>query len=201
MDFPLLAPVDLEPRVRSLVWEDPTCLRVTQPLCHSAEPMLLNKRRLHNEKPQQGAAPLTTTREKASQQQRPARANTKQTNNASGQLSSVTQSCPTLCDHTDRSTPGLPVHHQLLEFVQTHVHRVGDAIQPSPPLSSPSPPAPNPSQHQGFSNQSTLCVRWPRKVAPISPAVGSWTSDHRRSCPCISDTASRAVTGACCALG
>ena len=61
------------------------------------------------------------------------------------QFSSVTQSCPTLCDPMNRSTPGLPVHHQLSEFTQTHVHRVGDAIQPSHPLSSPSPPAPNPS--------------------------------------------------------
>ena len=59
------------------------------------------------------------------------------------------------------STPGLPVHHQLPEFTQTHVHWVGDAIQPSHPLSSPSPPAPNPSQHQVFSNESTLCMRWP----------------------------------------
>ena len=58
------------------------------------------------------------------------------------------------------STPGLPVHHQLLEFTQTRVHRVGDAIQPSHPLSSPSPPAPNPSQHQGLSNESTLHIRW-----------------------------------------
>ena len=56
-------------------------------------------------------------------------------------FSSVTQSCPTLCDPMDCSTPGLPVHHQLLEFTQTHVHQVGDAIQPSHPLSSPSPPA------------------------------------------------------------
>ena len=66
------------------------------------------------------------------------------------QFSSVAQSCPTLCDPMNRSTPGLPVHHQLLEFTQTHVHRVGDAIQPSHLLSSPSPPAPNPSQHQGL---------------------------------------------------
>ena len=66
------------------------------------------------------------------------------------QFSSVTQSCPTLCDPMNRSTPGLPVHHQLLEFTQTHVHRVSDAIQPSHPLSSPSPPAPNPFQHQGL---------------------------------------------------
>ena len=74
---------------------------------------------------------------------------------------SVTQSCPTLCDPMNRSTPGLPVHHQLPEFTQTHIHRVGDAIQPSYPLSSPSPPAPNPSQHHS-SNESTLCMRWPK---------------------------------------
>ena len=66
------------------------------------------------------------------------------------QLSSVAQSCPTLCHPRNRSKPGLPVHHQPLEFTQTHVHRVIDAIQPSHPLSSPSPPAPNPSQHQSF---------------------------------------------------
>ena len=66
------------------------------------------------------------------------------------QLSSVTQLCLTLCDTMNRSTPGLPIHHQLPEFTQTHVHRVGDAIQPSHPLLSPSPPAPNPSQHQSL---------------------------------------------------
>ena len=66
------------------------------------------------------------------------------------QFSSVTQSCLTLCDPMNRSTPGLPVHHQLLEFTQTHIHRVSDAIQPSHPLSSPSPPAHNPSQHQSL---------------------------------------------------
>ena len=64
------------------------------------------------------------------------------------QFSPVTQLCPTFCDPMNRSTPGLPVHQQLPEFTQTHVHWVGDAIQPSHPLSSPSPPAPNPSQHQ-----------------------------------------------------
>ena len=63
------------------------------------------------------------------------------------QIRSVAQSCPTLCDPMNRSTPGLPVQHQLPEFTETHVHWVGDAIQPSHPLSSPSPPAPNPSQH------------------------------------------------------
>ena len=69
---------------------------------------------------------------------------------SSVQFSSFAQSCPTLCDPMNRSMPGLPVHHQLLEFTQTHIHRVRDAIQPSHPLSSPSPPAPNPSQHQSL---------------------------------------------------
>ena len=64
------------------------------------------------------------------------------------QFSSVAQSCPTLCNPMNRSMPGLPVHHQLPELTQTHVHRVSDAIQPSHPLSSPSPPVPNPSQRQ-----------------------------------------------------
>ena len=66
------------------------------------------------------------------------------------QFSSVIQLCPTVCDPMDCSTPGLPVHHQLPELTQTHVHRVGAAIQPSLPLSSPFPPAFNPSQHQGL---------------------------------------------------
>ena len=65
------------------------------------------------------------------------------------QFSSVAQSCPTLCNPMNYSTPGLPVHHQLPEFTQTHVHPVSDAIQPSHPLLSPCPPAPNPSKHQG----------------------------------------------------
>ena len=66
------------------------------------------------------------------------------------QFSSVAQLCPILCDPMNCSMPGLPVHHQLPEFTQTHVHQVGDAIQPSHPLVSPFPPAPNPSQHQGL---------------------------------------------------
>ena len=77
------------------------------------------------------------------------------------QFSSVAQSCLTLCDPMNRSTLGLPVHHQLPEFTQTQVHRVSDAIQPSHPLSSPSPPAPNPSIRV-FSNESTLLMRWPK---------------------------------------
>ena len=87
----------------------------------------------------------------------------------SDQIRSVAQSCPTLCDPMNRSTPGLPVHHQLPEFTQTHVHLVGDAIQPSHPLLSPSPPAPNPSQHQSLFQwlfQKTPRVfstmRWPK---------------------------------------
>ena len=66
------------------------------------------------------------------------------------QIRSVAQLCPTLCHPMNRSTPGLPVHHQLPEFTETHVHLVSDAIQPSHPLSSPSPPAPNPSRYQGL---------------------------------------------------
>ena len=78
------------------------------------------------------------------------------------QFSSVVQSCMTLCDPMDCSTPGLPVHHQLLEFIQTHVHWVGDAIQPSHLLS---PPSPLPSiflSIRVFSSESVLCIRWPK---------------------------------------
>ena len=76
------------------------------------------------------------------------------------QFTSVTQSCPTLCDPMNHSTPGLPVHHHFPEFTQTHIHRVGDAIQPS--RSSPSPPTPIPPSIRVFSNESTLHMRWPK---------------------------------------
>ena len=79
---------------------------------------------------------------------------------SSVQFSSVTQLCPTLGNHMDWSMPDFPVHHQLLELAQTHVHRIGDAIQPSHPL-SPSP-AINLSQHQIFSSESVVCIRWPK---------------------------------------
>ena len=76
---------------------------------------------------------------------------------------SVAQLCPTLWDHMDCSMPDFPVLHCLPEFAQTYVHWVGDAIQPSHPLSSPSPPAFNLSQHQGlFPSESALCIRWPK---------------------------------------
>ena len=74
------------------------------------------------------------------------------------QFNSVAQSCPTLCDPMNHSTPGLPAHHQLPESTQTYVHRVGDAIQPSHPLSSPSPPA----RSRVFSKESALRIRWPK---------------------------------------
>ena len=72
------------------------------------------------------------------------------------QFSSVAQSCLTVCNPMNRSTPGLPVHHQLPEFTQTYVHWVSDATQPSHPLSSPSPPALSLSQHQGLLNESAF---------------------------------------------
>ena len=76
------------------------------------------------------------------------------------QFSSVAQSCPTLCDPMNRSTPGLPVHHQLPEFTQTHVHLVSDAIQPSHPLLSPLLLPPTPPSIRVFSDESTLRMRW-----------------------------------------
>ena len=78
------------------------------------------------------------------------------------QFSSVAQTCVTLCDLMNRSTPGLPVHHQLPEYTQTHVHRVSDAIQPSHPGSSPLLLPPIPPSIRVFSNESTLCMRWPK---------------------------------------
>ena len=86
----------------------------------------------------------------------PGEGNGKPLQYSSVQFSSVAQSCPTLCDPMNCSMPGLPVHHQLPKFTQTHVHQVGDAIQPSHPLSSPSPPAPSPSQHQSLFQMSQL---------------------------------------------
>ena len=86
------------------------------------------------------------------------------------QFSSVVQSCPTLCDPMDCSTPGLPVHHQLAEFTQTHCHWVSDAIQPSYPWSSPSPPAFNLCHHQGLF-KSVLPIRWPKYWVSASASV------------------------------
>ena len=81
------------------------------------------------------------------------------------QFSTVAQSCLTLCDPMNSSMPDLPVHHKLQEFTQTHAHRVGDAIQPSHPLSSLSPPAPNPSQHQGL-------FQWVNSLHDVAKVLG-----------------------------
>ena len=96
------------------------------------------------------------------------------------QFSSAAQSCPTLCDPMNCSTPGLPVHHQLLEFTQTHIHRVSDSIQPSHPMSSLSPPAPNPSQHQSLfqwvNSVSSLASFLPKKSQGWSSEWTGWIS-------------------------
>ena len=110
------------------------------------------------------------------------------------QFNSVARLCLTLCDPMNRSTPGLPVHHQLQEFTQTHVHRVGDAIQPSHPLSFPSPPASNPSQHQSFPRSqlftcggqcigvSALASVLPKNTQDGSPSEWTgWMSLHPRA--------------------
>ena len=94
------------------------------------------------------------------------------------QFCSVAQLCPTLCDPINRSTPGLPVHHQLPEFTQTHVHRVSDAIQPSHPLLSLFPPAPNPYQHQGLfqwvnsSHEVAKVLEFRFNITPSSEYLG-----------------------------
>ena len=99
----------------------------------------------------------------------------------SGQsVSSVAQLCSTFCDPMNHSTPGLPVHHQLPEFTQTHVHRVGDAIQPSHPLSSPQIPP----SIRVFSNESALCMRWPKywsfsfSISPSNEGLVSFRMDR-----------------------
>ena len=81
---------------------------------------------------------------------------------SSVRFSPVAQSCPTLCNPMNHSTPGLPVHHQLPEFTQTHVHRVSEAVQPSHPLSSPSPPASNTSKHQSVFQWVNSSHEWPK---------------------------------------
>ena len=104
------------------------------------------------------------------------------------QFSTVPQSCPTLCDPMKCSTPGLPVHHQLPEFIQTHIHQIGDAIQPSHSLSSPSPAAFNLSQHQGLFNEKALCIRSDQiSRSVMSDSLRPHESQHARP-PCPSPT-------------
>ena len=106
------------------------------------------------------------------------------------EYSSVTQLCPTLCDPMEWSIPGLPVHHQLSEFTQTHVHRVSDAIQPSHPLSSPSPPVFNLSQHWGLFQ----CVSSSHQVAKVLKYwlfATPWTAAYKA--PPLSSTISQSL--------
>ena len=101
---------------------------------------------------------------------------------SSVQFSSVTQSCPILCDPMNCSMPGLPVYHQLPEFTQTHVHRVGDAIQPSHPLSSPSPPALYPSQHQSlfqWVNSSHEVAKVPALASFLPEKTQGWSPSEQ----------------------
>ena len=119
----------------------------------------------------------------------------------------------TLCDPMNHSTPGIPVHHQLLEFTQTHVHRVGGAIQPSHPRSSPSPPAPSPSQHQSLFQWrrlsfSTLRMRWPKCWsfsfracwAPAAPGAPLSVSYHFAFSYCSSGSQGKNAEVACHSL-
>ena len=92
------------------------------------------------------------------------------------QFSSVAQSCLTLCDPMNRSTPGLPVQHQPPEFTQTRIHRVSDAIQPSHPWSSPSPPAPNPSQHQSLPMSQLFATLEVKSLSRVRLFATPWTS-------------------------
>ena len=93
-----------------------------------------------------------------------------------GQFSSVAQSCLTLCSPMDCSTPGSPVHHQLPELTQTHVHRVSDVIEPSHPLLSPSPPAPVLPSIRVLSNESTLRMRWTKYWRTFTLAISCLTT-------------------------
>ena len=93
------------------------------------------------------------------------------------QFSSVIHSCLTLCDPMNCSMPGLPVHHQLSEFTQTHIYRVGDAIQPSHPLSPPSPPAPNPSQTWGVETPNKTSQTHSHKCSYLQRA--SWKCPYK----------------------
>ena len=117
------------------------------------------------------------------------------------QFSSVAQSCPTLCDPVDRSTPGLPVHRQLPELAQTHVHRAGDATQPPHPLPSPSPPAFSLSRHQGLSLHSPHNPSCQQRRGHSFPAAAV-TKDPKRGLrengrlfPCGSGTRKSEVKG------
>ena len=106
-------------------------------------------------------------------------------------VSSVAQSCPTLCNPMNHSTPGIPVHHKLLESTLTHVHWVGDAIQPSHLESSPSPPAPNPSQHQSL-------FQWVNSSHEVSKVLEFQLQHHSFQRTCRTDLLQNGLVGSPC---
>ena len=108
-----------------------------------------------------------------------------------GKFSSVTQSCLNICDPMNCSTPDLPVHHQLPEFTQTQVHRVGDAIQPSHPLSSPFPPAPNPSQPQSL-------FQWVNSSHEVAKILEFQLQHHSFQRTCRTDLLQNGLVGSPC---
>ena len=110
------------------------------------------------------------------------------------QFSSVAQSCPTLCDPMNCSTPGLPVHHQLPEFTQTHIHRVSDAIQPSHPLLSLSPPAPNLSQHQSL-------FQWVNSLHEVAKVLEFQPQHQSFQCRPRTDLLQNGLVGSPCSPG
>ena len=110
------------------------------------------------------------------------------------QIRSVAQSCPTLCDPMNPSTPGLPVHHHLPEFTQTYIHRVSEAFQPSHPLSSPSPPAPNPSQHQSL-------FQWVNSLHQVAKVLGFQLQHHSFQRNPRADLLQNGLVGSPCSPG
>ena len=110
------------------------------------------------------------------------------------QISSVAQSCSTLCNPMNLSMPGFPVHHQLPQFTQTHVHRVSDAIQPSHPLSSPSPPVPSPSQHQGL-------FQWVNSLHEVAKVLEFQLQHHSLQRNPRADLLQNGLVGSSCSPG
>ena len=128
----------------------------------SSQPSSISRCIIFKQVPDLIAFPINISEDKDFQNLRISNGLKKTTQYHSVQFSSVAQSCPTLCDPMNRSTPGLPVHHHLPDFTQTHIHRVSNASQPSHPLSFPLLLPPIPPSIRVFSNELTLCMRWPK---------------------------------------